>query len=110
MTEPVTGVVTHPDHGPIYVSLDWQLPAWPAGTVGGERLRLMETLITRMLDIRLDAAHRAGLMSQATEPKIGTFAAARGLRLVGTNYQGSDLVQATTDYLAVVEGAASLRL
>ena len=106
VTEPVTGVVTHPDHGPIYISLDWQLPAWPAGTVGGERLQLMETLITRMLDIRLDAAHRAGLMSQATEPHIGTFAAARGLRLVGTNYQGSDLVQATTDYLAVVEGAA----
>ncbi|WP_420625440.1 M16 family metallopeptidase [Candidatus Poriferisodalis sp.] len=106
VTEPVTGVITHPDHGTIYISLDWQLPAWPAGTFGGERLQLMETLITRMLDIRLDAAYRAGLMSQATEPHIGTFAAARGLRLIGTNYQGSDLVQATIDYLAVVEGAA----
>ena len=106
VTEPVTGVVTHPDHGLTYISLDWQLPAWPAGTVGGERLRLMEQVIARMLDIRLDAAHRAGLMAQATEPHISTFPAARGLRLYGTNYQGSDLVQATTDYLSVVEGAA----
>ena len=106
VTEPVTGVVTHPDHGPIYISLDWQLPAWPQGTVGGERLRLMEDLIAQMLDIRLDAAHRAGLMAQATEPHISSFPAARGLRLYGTNYQGQDLVQATTDYLSVVEGAA----
>ena len=106
VSEPVTDVVTHPDHGPIYISLDWQLPAWPQGTAGGERLRLMEDVIARMLDIRLDAAHRAGLMAQASEPHISSFPAARGLRLYGTNYQGSDLVQATTDYLSVVEGAA----
>ena len=104
--EPVTDVVTHPDHGPIYISLDWQLPAWPAGTVGGERLRFMEDLIARMLDIRLDAAFQAGQLSQATEPKFFAFPAARGLRLYGTNYQGPDLNQATTDYISVVHGAA----
>lgn len=104
--EPVTDVVTHPDHGPIYISLDWQLPAWPEGTVGGERLRFMERLIARMLDIRLDAAFQAGQLSQATEPHFSAFPAARGLRLYGTNYQGSDLNQATTDYISVVHGAA----
>ena len=104
--EPVTDAVTHPDHGPIYISLDWQLPAWPAGTVGGERLRLMEDLIARMLDIRLDASFQAGQLSQATEPHFGAFAAGRGLRLYGTNYQGPDLNQATTDYISVVHGAA----
>ena len=104
--EPVTDVITHPDHGPIYISLDWQLPAWPAGTVGGERLRFMEDLIARMLDIRLDAAFRAGQLSQTTEPKFFAFPAARGLRLYGTNYQGPDLNQATTDYISVVHGAA----
>ena len=106
VTEPVTDVVTHPDHGPVYISLDWQLPAWSPATFGGERLRLMEDVIARMLDIRLDAAHRAGLMAQATEPHLSSFPAARGLRLYGTNFQGPDLVQATTDYLSVVEGAA----
>lgn len=104
--EPVTDVVTHPDHGPIYISLDWQLPAWPEGTVGGERLRFMEDLIARMLDIRLDAAFQAGQLSQATEPHFSAFPAARGLRLYGTNYQGPDLNQATTDYISVVHGAA----
>ena len=104
--EPVTDVVTHPDHGPIYISLDWQLPAWPEGTVGGERLRFMEELIARMLDIRLDAAFQAGQLSQATEPHFSAFPAARGLRLYGTNYQGPDLNQATTDYISVVHGAA----
>ncbi len=104
--EPVTDVVTHPDHGPIYISLDWQLPAWPAGTIGGERLRFMEYLIAQMLENRLDAAFQAGLMAQATGPHLTAFPAARGLRLYGTNYQGTDLVQATTDYISVVEGAA----
>ena len=104
--EPVTDVVTHPDHGPIYISLDWQLPAWPAGTVGGERFRIMESMIARMLDIRLDAAFQAGQLSQTTEPHFGAFSAARGLRLYGTNYQGPDLNQATTDYISVVHGAA----
>ncbi|MCY3586976.1 MAG: insulinase family protein [Acidimicrobiaceae bacterium] len=104
--ESVTDVVTHPDHGPIYISLDWQLPAWPAGTVGGERLRFMENLIADMLDIRLDAAFRAGQLSQATEPHFSAFPAARGLRLYGTNYHGPDLNQATTDYISVVHGAA----
>ena len=104
--EPVTDVVTHPDHGPVYISLDWQLPAWPAGTVGGERLRFMEDLIAQMLDIRLDAAFRSGQLSQATEPHFSSFPAARGLRLYGTNFQGPDVAQATTDYISVVAGAA----
>ena len=104
--EPVTDAVTHPDYGDISMSIDWQLPAWPPSTVGGDRLRYMESLIALMLDIRLDSAFRADLMSQATEPYLGLWQQARGLRLYGTNLRGPDLVQATTDYLSVVEGAA----
>ena len=105
-TEPLADVATHPDHGSIYVSLDWQLPAWPSGTVGGERLRFAEEVIVRMLDVRLDAAFQAGLLAQTTEPHLATFSAARALRFIGTNYQGPDLAAATTDYISVVEGAA----
>lgn len=105
-SEPVSDVATHPDHGNKYVSLDWQLPAWPSGTVGGERLRFMEQVIGRMLDVRLDAAFQAGLLAQTTEPHISTFPAARALRFYGTNYQGPDLAAATTDYISVVRGAA----
>ncbi len=104
--EPLARVATHPDHGSIYVSLDWQLPAWPSGTAGGERLRFSEEVIVRMLDVRLDAAFQAGLLAQTTEPHLSTFSAARALRFIGTNYQGPDLAAATTDYISVVEGAA----
>ena len=104
--EPLVDVATHPDHGNRYISLDWQLPAWPPRTVGGERLRFAEDVIVRMLDVRLNAAFQAGLLAQTTEPHLGTFSKARALRFVGTNFQSPDLAAATTDYISVVEGAA----
>ena len=66
----------------------------------------MEAVIAQMLEIRLDTAFRAGLMSQASEPYMVLWQQARGLRLYGTNLRGPDLQQATTDYLSVLEGAA----
>lgn len=106
ITEPFTDVVTDPDFGFVSMSIDWQLPAWPASTAGGDRLRFMEGVIAQMLDIRLDKAFQAGLMSQASEPFMALWQQARGLRLYGTNLRGPDLKQATTDYLSVLEGAA----
>ena len=106
ISEPLTDVVTDPDYGFISMSIDWQLPAWPPSTAGGDRLRFMEQIIAQMLDIRLGSAFRAGQMSQASEPYMGLWQQARGLRLYGTNLRGPDLKQATTDYLSVLEGAA----
>ena len=104
--EPVIDVVTHPDYGNISVSIDWQLPAWTPATVGGDRFRWMEAVLSDLLDVRLDSAYRAGLMSQASEPYMVWWQQARGLRLYGTNIRGEDLQQATTDYLSVLAGAA----
>ena len=106
VAEPLTDVVTDSDFGFISMSIDWQLPAWPPSTAGGARLRYMEAVIAQMLEIRLDTAFRAGLMSQASEPSMVLWQQARGLRLYGTNLRGPDLQQATTDYLSVLEGAA----
>ena len=106
VAEPLTDVVTDSDFGFISMSIDWQLPAWPASTAGGARLGYMEAVIAQMLEIRLDTAFRAGLMSQASEPGMVLWQQARGLRLYGTNLRGPDLQQATTDYLSVLEGAA----
>lgn len=103
---PLTGVVTDPDFGFVSMSIDWQLPAWPVSTAGGDRLRFMESVIARMLDIRLASSFRAGLMSQASEPYMTLWQQARGLRLYGTNLRGPDLGQATTDYLSVLDGVA----
>ncbi len=104
--EPVIDIATHPDYGYISMSLDWQLPAWTPSTVGGDRLRWMEGIIAYLLDVRLANAHRAGLMSQADEPAMSLWQQARGLRLYGTNIEGPDLQQATTDFLSVLAGAA----
>ncbi|MDE0702063.1 MAG: insulinase family protein [Acidimicrobiaceae bacterium] len=104
--EPVIDVATHPDYGFISMSIDWQLPAWSPRTVGGDRLRWMEAVIAHALDVRLANAHRAGLMAQADEPAMWLWQQARGLRLYGTNIEGTDLAQATTDYLSVLAGAA----
>ena len=104
--EPVVDVVTHPDYGNISMSIDWQLPAWTPSTVGGDRFRWMETIISDLVDIRLHSAYRAGLMSQATEPFMTSWQQTRGLRLYGTNIRGRDLQQATVDYLSVLAGAA----
>ena len=106
IAEPLTDVVTDPDFGFVSMSIDWQLPAWPPNTAGGDRLRYMEGVIAQLLGIRLENAFRAGLMSQASEPFMALWQQARGLRLYGTNLRGPDLQQATTDYLSVLEGAA----
>ena len=106
ITEPFTDVVTDPGFGFVSMSIDWQLPAWPASTAGGDRLRFMEGVIAQMLEFRLERAFQAGLMSQASEPFMALWQQARGLRLYGTNLRGPDLKQATTDYLSVLEGAA----
>ena len=106
VAEPLTDVVTDSDFGFVSMSIDWQLPAWPASTAGGARLGYMEAVIAQMLEIRLDTAFRAGLMSQASEPSMVLWQQARGLRLYGTNLRGPDLQQATIDYLSVLEGAA----
>lgn len=104
--EPVIDVATHPDYGYISMSIDWQLPAWASNTVGSSRLRYMEGVLASLLNVRLANAHRAGLMAQADEPNMSLWQQARGLRLYGTNIQGKNLQQATTDYLSVLEGAA----
>lgn len=104
--EPVIDVVTHPEYGQNSMSIDWQLPAWSPATVGGSRYRWMEAVITFLLEVRLTGAHQAGMMAQADEPSMSLWQQARGLRLYGTNIEGRDLRQATTDFLSVLEGAA----
>ena len=104
--DPVADTVTDPDHDPPYVSLDWRLPSWPTGTVGGERLLVMEQIIAVMVESRLAAAHEAGLMAQSSRPFFSEFAHARDVRLWGTSFEGPDLAQAVTDVVSVVQGAA----
>ena len=100
--EPSTYVVTDDEQGYSYISLDILIPSHDSGTVGGERLITMESLIEVMLYNRLTDAYHRGELSQVDPPDFTSFAYNRGLRYYGTNWQGDDLDSAFTDYLSVL--------
>jgi zinc protease len=101
-TGPTTQVFTHPDQGTAYLSLDFQIPVWDEGTVGGEKLALMEGVIVEMLGNRLTDAHTRGRLAQDTAPHLELFSYARELRYLGTNLQADDLATALTAYMSVL--------
>ena len=88
---PVAEVIAHPDNGADYLSLDIPLPVWDTGTVGGERMTLIENAVGLMLDSRLGEAFQRGDLDVDQQPFIATFAINRGLRYYGTNLQAPEL-------------------
>jgi len=107
--EPVTDVVTHPDNGADNLSLDIPIPVWDTGTVGGERMTLIESAVGIMLTTRLGEAFQRGDLVLDGEPFINPFGINRGLRYYGTNLRAPELDTALGDYmshllLAALEG------
>ena len=100
--EPSTHVVTDDEQGYSYISLDILIPSHGEGTVGGERLITMETIIELMIYNRLTDAYHRGELSQVDPPDFTSFVHNRALRYYGTNWQGEDLDSAFTDYLSVL--------
>jgi zinc protease len=89
--EPVIEIVTHPDNGTDNLSFDIPLPVWDTGTVGGERMTLIESAVAIMLEIRLGEAFQRGDLDLDTEPYFVPFAVSRGLRYYGTNLTAPEL-------------------
>ncbi len=100
--EPVFLTATSPSQGYSYMSLDLKIPSWNGGTVDGERLRLMETLISLMLDDRLKDAYEQGFLSQLDPAKWDPFSYTHGIRFYGTNLRADDLAAALGDYWSMV--------
>lgn len=100
--DPSFYVVSDEGQGFNYISLD--IPILPAdsGTVGGQRLLVMESLIEVMLLNRLDEAYHRGELTQVDRPDLITFTLNRALRYYGTNWQGEDLDTASTGYISVL--------
>ena len=98
---------THPDQGSPYLSVDIPLTTWNEGTVGGERLALMESLIVEMLRNRLTDAHNRGELAQDTLPNLELFSWARELRFFGTNLQADDLAAGLTAFWSEMLTAAA---
>ena len=100
--EAVYDIATSPSQGYSYMSLDIKIPSWTRGTVGGERLELMETLIALMLDARLKDAYEQGFLSQLDPAKMEAFDYTDGIRFYGTNLRADDLAAALGDYWSMV--------
>ena len=100
--DPATHVVTDEEQGYSYISLDIPIPRHNAGTVGGERLQVMEQLIEVMILNRLTGAYHRGELTQVDPPSFITFDHNDALRYYGTNWQGDNLDSASTDYLSVL--------
>ena len=105
--EPQTHVVTHPDNSIDNLSLDFPIPVWDEGTVGGSRLALMERAIAIMLENRLNDAYQLGDLVLEETPFISEFAVSRGLRYFGTNLKAADLADGLKDYMSYLLAAAA---
>ena len=100
--EPVYLTATSPSQAYSYMSLDLRTPAWDGATVEGERMRLMEGLISLMMDARLKDAYEQGFLSQLDPAKWIAFSWTEGLRYYGTNLRADDLAAALGDYWSMV--------
>ena len=102
--EPLTRVVTHPDLADTYGSIDLTIGDWHAGTVGGERLTLMQELYGIMIRNRLSDSVDRG-ETDLIEPWAGVFETHRNQRFLGFNYDAVDLGPATETVLGVIRRA-----
>ena len=96
--------VTHPDNLVDNLSVDWQLPVWDLGTVGGAQLAIWEELITLLITTRLQSAYFAGELDADAQPNFATFNINRNLRFVGTNIRTPDLAKGFRSHLGVIRG------
>ena len=100
--EPSYHVVTDEGQGFSYISLDIPIPTSESGTVDGQRLGLMETLIRLMVLNRLEDAYYRGELTQVDKPDFSSFSHGRALRFYGTNWQGENLDTASAAYYSVL--------
>ncbi len=99
LNQKVVEIYTHPEVTRPAISLDYWIPTWDTGTVGGERLSLMDDVLTRVIQNRLDEGIEGGEI-RALEASVGPFAYNRHSRFLGFNFTGDDLVASTEDVLA----------
>ncbi|MYA75339.1 MAG: insulinase family protein [Acidimicrobiaceae bacterium] len=104
--QPQAHVVTHPDNSLDNLSLDYPIPAWDTGTVGGSRLVLAERAIAIMLTNRLNDAYQRGDLILEEPPFFGEFEVSRELRYFGTNLKAADLAVGLEDYMSYLLAAA----
>jgi len=81
------------------VSLDYWIPTWDVGTVGGERLDYIEAVLGEVISNRLNDRVDRGELA-AISPSARTFGISRERRFLGLNFGGEDLADATEEVIA----------
>jgi len=81
------------------VSLDYWIPTWDVGTVGGERLDYIESVLGEVISNRLNDRVDRGEIN-AISPSASTFGISRERRFLGFNFGGEDLAVATEHVIA----------
>jgi len=104
--EPIADVLVDPAAGTSFISIDWTVPVWDTGTVGGERLDVIQTLIATMMQARLSERVARG-DAALFDPFVGHIPLSRDRALLGLNTSSLDLAEGTTTVLAEFATAAS---
>lgn len=107
ITEAVVDVITHPDGPEPYISLDFSLPNWDQGTVGGEELVTIEEVVAAMLRNRLDDGAARGTIP-VVRPFAGTFSFNRSRRFLAFNVVALENETATAEALLTELGTIEL--
>ena len=90
ISEPITRIVTHPEVTSTFSSIDYSITTWDPGTVGGERLSLIQDLYGLMIQSRLlDAVDLAE--AELDDPWVGRFKQNRNQTFLGFNFDAPDL-------------------
>ena len=99
ITERAIEVIRHPEGPEPFISLDFALPNWDPGTVGGERLLMTEEVIAGIIGNRLSDASARGSLP-IVRPFVGMFPVTRSRRFLGFNFVGEDEAAALQSVLA----------
>ncbi len=98
---PVVDRYVHEEMTRPAISLDYWIPTWDAGTIGGERLIMLGEVLIQVIQNRFDEGIEQGEI-RALEASIGSFDYTRNLWFLGLNFTGDDLVAATEDVLGAL--------
>ena len=104
--EPIVDVLIEPAAGTSFISIDWTVPVWDRGTVGGERLDLIQDLIGAMMQTRLSEQVARG-EAELFDPFVGHIGVNRDRALLGLNTSSPDLASGVTTVLGEFAIAAA---
>lgn len=100
--EPIVDVVVEPTFPDSFISVDVPMPPWDLNTVGGAELNLIEELLGRMINNRIDEGVQAGRLD-LRRGGGGWFPYTRGLQYIGFNADADDLENGTEVLMTEIE-------